>query len=41
MVSAVRPRQGMVRAAMCVVGPRGWAVPRKVGRLMPQVALVP
>jgi len=25
MVSAVRPRQGMVRAAMCVVGPRGWA----------------
>ena len=41
MVSAVRARQGMARAAMCAVGPRGQAVPRKVGRLMLRAAPVP
>ena len=39
MVSAVR--QGMVRAAMCVVGPRSWAVLHGVGRLMPRAAPAP
>ena len=34
MVSAVRARQEMARAAMCAVGLWGRAVPRKVGRLM-------
>ena len=41
MVSTVGARQAMARAAMCAVGPRVRAVLRKVGRLMPQVALVP